>query len=331
MEQAAAELAEARARQIDEWKQELSSEIDQSVQELTQLAREEQRLEERARQGETGDALRAAQGALQQGVERASDRLQQAGKQSSLLSQQSQRQVAEARRKVADATETLSQGSGSSQSASALRQASESLNRAAAALVRDRERVNAAKSASGFEEMIQQMQELAKQQGQLNAQSQGLMGMPSSQGGPGGEQGREAARRLARQQRALGEALDEAAEMSDAGAARAKQMADEARRIAAALEGGQIDQATLARQERLFRRMLDAGKSLEKEEREDTDRREARAAEGGDPFAPSGGDARGASATRFREPSWEELRGLSPEERSAVIEYFRRINAQQAP
>jgi hypothetical protein len=198
---------------------------------------------------------------------------------------------------------------------------------AAAALVRDRERVNSAKSASGFEEMIQQMQELAKQQGQLNARSQGLLGMPSAQGGPGGEQ----ARQLARQQRALGEALDEAAQMSDVGAARAKQMAEEARRIAAALESGRIDEGTLARQERLFRRMLDAGKSLEKEEREDTDRREARAAQGVDAYSPGAAGARGAAATRFREPTWEELRGLTPEERSAVIEYFRRINAQQAP
>ena len=119
--------------------------------------------------------------------------------------------------------------------------------------------------------------------------------------------------------------------MSDVGAARARQMAEEARRIAAALESGRIDEATLARQERLFRRMLDAGKSLEKEEREDTDRREARSAEGGDPFAPGAAEASGASATRFREPTWEELRGLTPEERSAVIEYFRRINARPAP
>ena len=327
MERAAEELSDARAAQIEEWKSQLSSELDQSVQELTQLAREEQRLEERVRRGEMDESVRAAQSALQQGVERAAERLERAGRKSSLLSRQSQRQVAEAQQKVADATESLSQPGRSSRSAAALGQASEALNRAAASLVRDRERVNSAKSASGFEEMIQQMQELAKQQGQLNARSQGMLGMPSGQGGPGAEQ----ARQLARQQRALAEALDEAARMSDVGAERARQMADEARRIAAALESGRIDQATLARQERLFRRMLDAGKSLEKEEREDADRREARAAEGDERFAPDAADASGAAATRFREPTWEELRGLTPEERSAVIEYFRRINARPAP
>jgi hypothetical protein len=33
--------------------------------------------------------------------------------------------------------------------------------------------------------------------------------------------------------------------------------------------------------------------------------------------------------TRYREPTWDELRGLSAEERRAVLEYFRRINAQR--
>ena len=32
---------------------------------------------------------------------------------------------------------------------------------------------------------------------------------------------------------------------------------------------------------------------------------------------------------RFREPTWNELRGLSAEERQLVIDYFKRINAQQ--
>jgi hypothetical protein len=30
-------------------------------------------------------------------------------------------------------------------------------------------------------------------------------------------------------------------------------------------------------------------------------------------------------------PKWEELRGLSAEERRLVIEYFRRLNAEKSP
>jgi hypothetical protein len=34
---------------------------------------------------------------------------------------------------------------------------------------------------------------------------------------------------------------------------------------------------------------------------------------------------------KFREPTWNELRGLTPEERRAVIEYFKRINGGDRP
>jgi hypothetical protein len=74
--------------------------------------------------------------------------------------------------------------------------------------------------------------------------------------------------------------------------------------------------------------MLDAGRSLEKDERDDQGKREAKAAEGVESFAPADRDASGRAASRFREPQWDELRGLSAEERRAVLEYFRRINAQ---
>jgi hypothetical protein len=33
-----------------------------------------------------------------------------------------------------------------------------------------------------------------------------------------------------------------------------------------------------------------------------------------------------AGTPRFRYPTWEELRALSPEQRRLVLEYFRRLN-----
>ena len=40
-------------------------------------------------------------------------------------------------------------------------------------------------------------------------------------------------------------------------------------------------------------------------------------------------NAAGRAATRFREPTWDELRGLSADERRAILEYFKRINAER--
>jgi hypothetical protein len=74
--------------------------------------------------------------------------------------------------------------------------------------------------------------------------------------------------------------------------------------------------------------MLDAGLSIEKDEREDTGKRESRSATGNEGVV-GGTVSSGRAATRYREPNWNELRGLSAEERRAVLEYFKRINADE--
>jgi hypothetical protein len=330
MESAAQAMQEARDAQVQEWKKELTSELDQSVQELLQMARQETALEQQARSGRTTqDQMRGRQSSVQQGLDQANKRLQEAGQKSALLSGRSQRAMADAKQKVGEATRQLSgrEGEGrtpGSQAAGALGEAADALNRAAASLARDREKANGASSASGFAEMLQQMQEMAKRQGAINSQAQGLLAMPGGQGSPGAQ---ATAQALARQQRSLAQQLDELGEAP--GANRAAELAREARRLAEALEGGRLDAATLARQEQLFRRLLDAGRSLEKDEREDSDRREAKAAVGAEAFTPGNTNATGRAAARFREPTWDELRGLSADERRAILEYFKRINVER--
>ena len=204
-----------------------------------------------------------------------------------------------------------------------MRDAAESLNRAAASLVRDRERVNSAKSASGLPEMMAEMGELAQQQGALNSQAQGLsLGM----GGKPGTQGQAGARALGQKQRGLAQSLGKLGENDESG--RADALAKEAAQIAQALEQGTLDRSVLDRQQRLYHRLLEAGRTLQQDEREDTGKRESRSGTGTDPFTPGTDKASGKAASRYREPAWNELRGLSAEERRLVLEYFRRLNAQ---
>jgi hypothetical protein len=330
MDNAAQAMKDARDAQVQEWKKELTSELDQSVQELLQMARQESALEQQARSGRTSaEQMRGRQSSVQQGLDQSGKRLQEAGKKSALLSGRSQRAMAEARQKVGEATRQLSGRDGEarargSQAAGALGEAADALNRAAASLARDREKANGASSASGFAEMLEQMQEMAKRQGAINSQAQGLLSMPGAQGSPGAQ---ATAQALARQQRSVAQQLDELGEAP--GANRAAELAREARRLAEALEGGRLDAATLARQQQLFRRLLDAGRSLEKDEREDSERREAKAAVGAEARTPDNTKAVGRAATRFREPTWDELRGLTADERRAILEYFKRINVER--
>lgn len=326
MENAAKAMREARSAQVKEWKQELTAELDQAVQEMMQLAREERALEQKARAGTQGEDRRSAQSAVEQGVDKASERLQRAGRKSALLTPRSQRAVGEAKDKVSQATQSVAQPQGSaSQQAGALGEAADALTRAAAALARDRERANSAQSASGFGEMLQQMRDAAQKQGQINAQAQGLFGVPN---GAGSGAGQPLARRLARDQRGVADQLDEAGDAT--GGQHAAQLAREARQLADALEGGRVDASTLARQQQLFRRLLDAGRSLEKEERDDSGKREAKSAVAGETFTPAGKvDAK--AAVRFRPPTWEELRALTPDERRVILDYFTRLNSAPAP
>jgi hypothetical protein len=324
MQRAADQLADARQKQIDAWKQELTSELDQSINEMLQLSRQQEQIEQKARQGAEKQQLQAEQSALQQGVQQAGKRLGEAGQKSSLLSPRAQRTVSDAQKKVEQATRDLANARQSDQAAGSMREASEALNQAAASLVRDRERAQNASSASGFQEMLEQLKDMAQQQGSLNAQTAELIPRPGAQLD---QQGREQARQLGRQQREVASSLDEMSDQDRTG--RAEELAKEAKQLAQALESGALDPQVIDRQQRLFRRMLDAGRTLERDEREDNGKREAKAATGNELFLPPNASANGKAASRFAMPAWNDLRGLTPEERRLVLDYFKRINAEK--
>lgn len=322
MEQAAQQLSDARQQQIQEWKNGLTRDLDKSIQETLQLARQQQALADQARKGGS-PSLKGDQSAVQQGVEKVSEGVQRSARQSAHVSQQSQRALGDAQQRVQEATRQATDASpnGQQETAGAMEEAAQSLNEAATKLMADRQRAANGSSASGFAEMIEKMRQLAKEQGSLNGQSASLM--PGAGGQPGGA-GSEQARALARSQRGLAQRTEEAG----AGEAHAEAMAKEMRDIAAQLETGRVDASLLDRQQKLFHRLLDAGLSLQKDEREDTGKRESESATNAESVAPTNTNATGRAALKYPEPTWNELRGLSAEERQSVMEYFKRINAE---
>lgn len=148
--------------------------------------------------------------------------------------------------------------------------------------------------------------------------------MPVPMPGGDGPGQRDAARRLAQQQRGVAEKLEELGDADPTGKSDA--LAREARQVAQALERAGADPSTLQRQQQLYRRLLEAGRTLEQDERDDTGKREARRGDAIVGVAPADGAAAGRGAQRFQMPTWAELRALSAEERRLVLEYFRRLN-----
>ncbi|WP_291160130.1 hypothetical protein [Gemmatimonas sp. UBA7669] len=327
MDKAAQQLGQARDAQVNAWKGELSDRLDQAINETMQLARQQAELEQRMKQ-DGAQGMQGEQSALQQGVQQTAEKLEEAGRSSSLLSQRSQKAMGEAQRRVQQATQAMQQSGqpgGSQQAQSAMKDASEALNQALSSLVRDRERVNNAQSASGFTEMMEQLKQLAQQQGQLNSQMQGLNLMP---GGAKGDQAQQQARVLARQQREVARNLTDVSDLDETG--RTDALAREAQQLAQQLERGGLDPNVAQRQQSLYRRLLDAGRFLEQDERDDQGPREAKAGTG-QGTGRVDGSASGRAAGRYQPPTWNDLRGLGPEDRRLVIEYFRRLNGSVPP
>jgi hypothetical protein len=131
-------------------------------------------------------------------------------------------------------------------------------------------------------------------------------------------------RALALRQRAIADQLERLGPSGLPG--HPEQLAQEARDLADRLEAGRLDRQTLERQQRLFRRMLDAGRTLRNEDDERESERRSEAAREGRVAVPAGRVPRGA-LLRYPPPGWEALQGLSPAERAMVLDYFRRLNA----
>ena len=110
---------------------------------------------------------------------------------------------------------------------------------------------------------------------------------------------------------------------------RPEALAREARELARQLDRGELDASVINRQSQLYKRMLDAGRTLEQNERDESGKREAKSGEGIRGDAPATGASRGDPAVKFREPTWKELTGMSAEDRRLVSEYFRRLNEKK--
>lgn len=109
---------------------------------------------------------------------------------------------------------------------------------------------------------------------------------------------------------------------------RLDELAREAERIAQELAGGRLNPEILARQERLFHRLLDAGRTLERDEV--ADERQAQRPGNVAPSLAGPLDPRLLEGgPRYPAPTPEQLRDLPPAYRRLILDYFDRLNRGQ--
>lgn len=105
-----------------------------------------------------------------------------------------------------------------------------------------------------------------------------------------------------------------------------EQLAREAELLAQQLAQGRLTPDIVRRQERLFHRLLDAGRSLEREEFSDERESEVPGSFVRPEVLPLTADQLGVM--RYRLPDANRLQRLSPAVRQLVIEYFERLNRE---
>lgn len=324
MQESAQSIESAGEMLNEDWKQEALEAVGRATQEALDLAMEQGVLSgDLLQDRQPAKDLAGRQASLVQGLDQLLESLSEAGRKTALIDRNVGSAATEARDRMQVLGEALGGRDGPPRGAGAESLALvETLNDLAGRLMASRRAVESAGSATGMEEALEQLAQMSQSQAGLNRESGGLMLMQQN-----GQPMEMALQRLAERQQEIARQLQELAERPEARdlPARPELLAGEADEIARDLASGQLDQATLRRQEQLFRRLMDAGRALERDE--DPQRRESKAADLSRPGSVPDPGPDVEAGPRFPYPGEEELRAASRSDRKLILDYFDRLNA----
>ncbi|MES2125409.1 MAG: hypothetical protein V4503_12050 [Gemmatimonadota bacterium] len=309
------ELDQERQRMQEEMRKEVLDALERTLAETARLAQRQETLAEAFRRGVVVSQSRIDQGTVEEGAGKLMQQVTALAAKNALIPPRAGVALAAARVSMRAAVEAVSTASPNlHEAADQAGDAVDALAVTAYSLLRAKDQVSGSKSGSGLQEAMEQMQQMAGQQGKLSEQASGMM-----QQGQGGAQ---QMMQMAMQQRAIAQQLERM--RSGGQVPGAGELAREAKDLSRALESGRLNRETADRQERLFKKMLDAGRSLQGEEQDETKERQSTSAKDASGRVPDALDPR-LRDPGLRLPGWDQLQRLSPEERRRVIDYFRRL------
>jgi hypothetical protein len=289
--------------------------------EALSLADAESDLAEAARGVESiaPETWRARQAAVRQGLDNLLSTLTEDGSRSSVLDREIGTAAGEAAEQMDQLLERMtSDGGRRLPSRSEAEGIADALNELAARLIASERAAQTAQEQAGQEAAAEQMTSLAQQQQGVTQRTTSLL-VPGPK--PSGE---ERTSEIARQQQEIAEQLRELDDPQNDLLGRPEDLATEAEEIARRIESGRASPETVERQRTLFRRMLDAGRSLEDEDL-DPNRRESETGRAA-PRPPPEIDPALLRGVRFPLPSEALLRDLPLFYRRLIFDYFDRLN-----
>ena len=324
MEQASKELQAALDDMAQQQSEAMQGALEQTADDALSLARRQSELGEEMRGAsqEQVASMRGEEASLLQGVENIARNLQEESDGAFSGNPALAAQMGQAMESIENTIQAMGGRRGSMPSPYAqAEQTVGQLNRLALMAIASAEQMGQAQQQSG-ENAAEQLEQLAQEQGEVMNQTGQLMPMELGQ-----QAMAQQMQELAAGQESIASDLGDLAEQpgsEDETLGDLEQMAQEAEALAQAMAEGRLTPETVRRQERLFHRLLDAGRSLEREEfSEERESEEPGAFERGEimPLTP---DQLGA--LRYQLPDLDQLQRLSPAVRQLVIQYFERLN-----
>jgi len=290
-EQRQGDRAEAQSRQMEKSLQSMAEQLQQSLQkmqdshkqrvqskmmaitrDLLKLSFEQERLRRESRKAsQVDDKLRDVarkQARLQQNLQKSIGDMIALSHETFFIEPELGRQMARARKMMQQSLDDLGERRGM-QASEKQGRAMTALNQSVNSMRKSLGMLSKSSGGTGFEQLMEQLKQMAGMQGNLNGQTQGLFNLQQSNKGrpiPGQDGVR---RRLAAQQQALQQAMENLAgqmgNRSDV-LGRMNELSDEMDKVVNDLLKNNVSRTTIQRQQKILSRMLDAQKSARQRE-----------------------------------------------------------------
>ncbi len=321
-------LAEARAEMTETMEDAAREALQQTAEDALSLARRQAELREQMRRADAAQqaAMRADEASLQRGVRNMAENLSEGSRASGQVNREVSTAIGEAMEAISETLDALDSRRGSTPSPTAAAEAAvRALNQVALQAIASAGQAGQDAAPGEGGEMQEMLEAIAQRQGDLIIQTEELMPMQL------GEQA------LARQMQQLAQGQESVAgELGDLAQqpnseeqalGDLDELAEEAAALAEELVMERLRPETIERQEQLFQRLLDAGRSLERDEESEDRESEVPGEFERNVVVPLAEED--MNALRFELPGADVLSRLPPAQRRLVIEYFERLN--QAP
>jgi len=327
MQKAAEQLDEAQQQMQQQKAEAMQQALHQAADDALSLARRQAELRDQmagASQDQVTD-MRGDEASLVQGVRNLAQTLMERTEGAANGDRELSAQMGRAMESLERTIQSMENRRGSAASPqAAAERAVDDLNQLALMAMAGAEQMGQQGGGQSGEEVSEQLEQLAQQQGELSNQTGQLTPMQL------GEQAlREQLQRLAEQQQSVAQDLDDLSQEKEAeerALGNLQELAEEAAAIARQMAAGRLTPEMNERQERLFHRLLDAGRSLQKDDEETSDERESETAGAFERGQVVPLDEGSLGVLRYEMPDAERMQRLPPAVRQLVIQYFERLN-----